>query len=450
LLPRRIIIVGCNAAGVNAAIAARKTDRDADIIIFEKGKYTSYSRCGLPFVLAGEIPKFENLVIFPDSYYKMMKLGFQGETTVKSIDAKAKKVEVERKDGGEETFDYDSLILSIGAHPFVPPIKGCDKYCVLPLRTIEDGMMIQEVMKDSKSAVVIGAGLIGLEVAHAFVEKNIETTVVEMLPHVLPAMLDKSMADLFQKEMEQHEVRVIIGKGVDEILGEDRVKGVKVGDETMKADVVVLGTGVRPTTDLAVKAGADVGPSRGIKANQRMMTTIPDVYAAGDCVESYSLINGRPCVCQLGTTAVRQGKVAGVNAAGGYSIFPGVLGSAVSRMFNIEVGATGLTTFASGRAGLKTVAGNLTAKTKAEYFPGAKEIKVKIVADPELGRVLGGQIVAGEDVAQRINMLSLAIENNVTVWELAKADTCYAPPVADTWEPVTLAAEITSRRIKKP
>ena len=448
-MPQKIVIIGCNAAGINAASAARKTNREAEITLIEKGKYPAYSRCGLPFVLSGEIPNFKDLLVFASSYYKMMKINFRTETTAKSVNPEEKTVYIERKDGTKERINYDSLVLAIGAHPFVPPIKGCDKQCVFPLRTIDDGEMIREVMKDAKSAVVIGAGLIGLEMAHAFVEKNINVTVVEMLPHVLPAMLDIDMANLFQKDMEKHGVKVIVGKGVDEILGKDRVKGVLVGGEKIDADLIVLGTGVRPTTDLATQLGAQIGPSRGIKVNQRMMTTVPDVYSAGDCVESYSLINGQPCMCQLGTTAVRQGKVAGINAAGGYSVFPGVLGSAVSRMFETEIGSTGLTEFSAKRAGLKTVSGSLTAKTKAEYFPGAKEIKVKIIADPELGRVLGGQIVAGEDAAHRINMLSLAIENHVTVWELAKADTCYAPPVADTWEPIALVAEIVSRRIRR-
>ena len=448
-MPRRIIIVGANAAGINAASAARKTDREAEITLIERGKYPAYSRCGLPFVLSGEIPSFEDLIIFPPSYYKMMKLDLQTETTVRSVDSKEKKVQVESKDGTEESIKYDSLVLATGAHPFIPPIKGCNKSCVFPLRTIEDGKIVQEALKDTRSAVVIGAGLIGLEAAHAFVEKGIDVTVVEILPQVLPGMLDEDIANAFQNEVEKHSVRVILERGVDEVLGEDRVNGVLVAGEKVDADLIVLGTGVRPSTELASQMGVEIGVSRGIKVNQQMMTNVPDVYAAGDCDESYSLINGQPCLCQLGTTAVRQGKVAGINAAGGHDAFKGVLGSAVSRMFNTEVGATGLTEFSAGRAGLKTVSGGLTAKTKAEYFPGAKEIKVKITADQELGRILGGQIIAGEDVAQRINMISLAIENKMTVWELAKADTCYAPPVAETWEVVALAAEVVSRRMKK-
>ena len=450
VLPKKIVVVGANVAGINAASAVRKTDRKAEITLVEKGKEPAYSRCGLPFVLSGEIPRFEDLILFPPSFYKMMKIDLQTETTVKTVDPKKKTIQVEMKDGTKENMEYDSLVLAIGAHPFVPPIKGWNCPGVFPLRTIDDGEIIQKALETAKSAVVIGAGFIGLEAAHAFVNKEINVTVVEIFSQVLPAMLDKDMADIFQKEMEKHGVRVILSKGVDEILCEDNrwVRGVLVAGEKINADLVVLGMGVRHTTDLASQMGAEIGKTGGIKVDQRMMTNIQDVYAAGDCVESYSLIDGQPCVCQLGTTAVRQGKVAGVNAAGGYAVFPGVLGSTVSRMFETEIGATGLTEFSAKRAGLKTVSGSLAAKTKTKYFPNAKDIKVKIIVDQELGRVLGGQIVAEEDVAQRINMISIAVQKQTTAWELADADTCYAPPVADTWEPVALAAEVASKRIR--
>jgi len=451
VLPRKILIIGANAAGINAASAARKTDREAEITLITDEEYPAYSRCGLPFVLAGDIPSFENLIIFPTSYYRMMRLDLRTDTKAKTINPRGKTVLVKGKDEKQKTMEYDSLILTTGAESFCPPIKGRDKDGVLSLRTIEEGKHIHDAMKRAKKAVVVGAGFIGLEMAHAFAEKNIETTIVEMLPCCLPAVLDEDMADLVRREIERHNVRVIVGKGVDEILGDGRVTGVFVAGEEIPADIVLLACGVRARNELAEKAGIEMGATRAIKVSHRMETSMPDIYAAGDCIESTDMITGRPTLSQLGTTAVRQGKVAGINAAGGYSIFPGVLGSAVTRIFGFEVGATGLTESRAraGRVGLKTVSGKITAKTKPEYFPGGKEITVKIVIESESERIVGGQIVGGEGVAQRINMISLAIQKGATVWDLGKADTCYAPPVADTWEPVALASELAGLKIRR-
>ncbi len=446
-MPRRIVIIGANAAGTDAASAARKTDRTAEITLITKENRAAYSRCGLPFVLGGHIPKFEDLVIYPPSYYRMMKFDLRLETTATNINTEAKTVEVQDKTGKTETLEYNSLILATGAYAFVPPIKGREKQGVYVLRTIEDGKKIKQALKTAKSAVVIGAGLIGLEAAVAFAERGVKTTVVELLPYILPAMLDKDMAKEAQRELEEKGLKIIVGKGVDEILGGDKVISVSVAGEKVPADLVLIATGIRTDTELAKKAGIAIGETRGIKTNLKMETNVKDVYAVGDCTESVGTITHRPVLSQLGTVAVRHGKVAGINAAGGYAVFPGSIGSAVSRMFDFEVGATGLTEFLAGRNGIKTAIGKITSKTKADYYPGALPIKVKLVVEKETKLIIGGQIVAGEEVTQRINALSFAIQKQMTVHELAKADTCYAPPVNETWEPMVLAAEMAIRRL---
>jgi len=376
-----------------------------------------------------------------------MKLDLRLETTATSINTEAKTVEIRDKTGKQEKLSYDSLIITTGAYPFVPPIKGREKQGVYVLRTIEDGERIDEAIKNAKSAVVVGAGLIGLETAVALVERGLTTTVVELLPYVLPLMLDQDMASIVQKMLEERGMRVIVGRGVDEILGAEKATGVLVAGEQIPADIVMVATGVRANTELAQKAGIDVGLARAIKVNMRMETSVKDVYAAGDCVESVSLITHRPTISQLGTVAVRQAKVAGINAAGGYAVFPGVLGSAVTKMFDTEIGATGLTEFVAGRAGIQAVTGSITSKTRPEYYPGGKPIRIKIVVEKETQRIIGAQIVGGEEVSQRINALSFAIQKQMTIRELAKSDTCYAPPLAETWEPMVLAAEIALRRL---
>jgi len=446
-MPRKIIIIGAHAAGLDAASAARKTDRTAEITLITKEKKPAYSRCGLPFVLGGHIKEFDDLVVFPERFYKMMKLNLLTETTVTNIDAKAKTVDITAKNGAKDTLEYDSLVISTGADPFLPPVKGKDKKGVYMVRTLDDGAAIAKAMQNAKSAVIIGAGLIGLEVAVACLEKGLKTTVVEFLPYVLPVLLDKAMADRVQAALEEKGINIIVGKGAEEFLGDDKVNGVLVGGETIPTDFVVVATGVRANLELAKNAGVTLG-QKGIITNDKMETNIKDVYTAGDCAESINIVTKRPMMSQLGTTAVRQAKVAGINAAGGYALFKGALGSWITRLFETEVGGTGLTEFMAGRAGIKTVSGTIVSKTRADYFPGGLPIRVKLVADKESGKLVGAQIIGGEEVTQRINILTYAIINEMTIQEIAKAETCYAPPVSETWEPITLAAEMVLRKLK--
>jgi NADH oxidase (H2O2-forming) len=447
-MTRKIIIIGAHAAGLDAASAARKTDRSAEITLITKEKKTAYSRCGLPFVLGGHIATFDDLEVFPERFYKMMKLNLLTETTATKIDAKAKTVEIQDKTGNKETLSYDNLVITTGADPFVPPIKGRDKKGIFVVRTIEDGEKINKAIETAESAVIIGAGLIGLEVAVACLERGLKTTVVEFLPYVLPVLLDKAMADRVQKMLEEKGIKIIVGKGAEEILGTDKVSGVLVAGEEIPADVVVVATGVRANVELTKNAGVELGEKRAIKTNLRMETNIKGIYAAGDCVESINLVTRRPTMSQLGTTAVKQAKVAGTNAAGGYATFSGALGSWITRLFDTEIGGTGLTEFMAGRAGIETVSGTIMSKTRADYFPGALPIRIKLIAEKETAKIIGAQIIGGEEVTQRINALSFAIQNEMTVKELAKAETCYAPPVCETWEPMVLAAEMVMRKLR--
>ncbi|MGC8998031.1 MAG: FAD-dependent oxidoreductase [Candidatus Bathyarchaeia archaeon] len=448
-MPRRIVIIGAHAAGVDAASAARKTDRTAEITLITDEKYAGYSRCGLPFVIGGQITSFSNLIVFPPSYFQMMKLNLKTETKVTKIDTSKKAVITVDKAGKTEEIPYDSLIMAAGASAFTPPIKGREKQGILPLRTIEDGQRIDQSIKEgAKTAVVMGAGLIGLETAVALQERGLKVTVVEMLPQVLPAMLDADMAKTVQEELEKKGIRIMTNKPVEEFLGTEKVTGIVAGGEQISADLFVSAFGVRANTQLAVDAGIAIGETRLIKTNARMETNVKDVYAVGDCAESIHIVTQKPVVQQLGTVAVRQGKVAGINAAGGYALFPGVIGSSVTQLYDMQIGATGLTETAAKRAGIETVVGTITSKTKADYYPGALPIKVKLIAEKESQRIIGAQIIGGEEVTQRINAVSFAIQKQMTVRELAKADTAYAPPLNETWEPLVLAAEMVLMKLR--
>jgi len=449
LMSNKIVIIGAHAAGVDAASACRKKDRTAEITLITKEKHAGYSRCGLPFVIGGQIPNFEDLIVFSSAYYKMLKLNLKRETKVLEINKKNKTISSINKDGKTESLEYDKLIISTGASPFMPRIRGYEKRDIMSLRTLEDGKKIDQIVKKgAKTALIMGAGLIGLETGIGLKERGLEVTIVEMLPQILPAMLDHDMAKQVKEMLEQKGILVLTEKRVEEIIGDEKATGVIAGNEDIKADVLISAFGVRANTKLASEAKIALGATGAIKTNSRMETNIDDIFAAGDCAEVPNLITHKPSCSQLGTIAVRQGKVAGTNAGGGYALFEGVLASAVTRLFNTEVGSTGLTVNAAKKAGIETVSGTISSKTRADYFPGAKPIRIKLVVEKESQRIIGAQILGGEEVTQRINALSFAIQKHMTVRELAKADTAYAPPLSETWEPIILAAEIALRKLR--
>jgi NADH oxidase (H2O2-forming) len=448
-MTRRIIVVGANAAGVEAASAARKKDRTAEITLINLEKNYGYSRCGLPFVLGGQIAEFKDLTVYPPAYFQMLKLNLKNETKVTAINTKEKTVTAVDKAGMTENLPYDSLVIATGADAFMPPIKGREKQGILSLRTIEDGEKIRQAIQNgAKSAVIMGAGLIGLEAGVGLIEKGLKVTIVEMLPQILPQMLDADMAKIVQEHLQEKGMVILTSKTVEEFLGGDKVTGIMAGGEKIEADLFISAFGVRANTKLAVDAGIPLGETRAIKTNARMETDVKDVYAVGDCAEAPNIITHKQVCPQLGTIAVREGKVAGANAAGDYSLFTGVLASAVTRLFEVEAGVTGLTEAAAARNRIEVITGVIGSKTAADYYPTAKPIKVKLVVEKESQRVIGVQVVGGEEVTQRINALSFAIQKGMTVRELAKADTAYAPPLNETWEPMVLAAEMVLMKLR--
>ena len=448
-MPRRIVVIGAHAAGIDAASAARKTDRTAEIILITEEEHAGYSRCGLPFVLGGQIPSFNSLIVFPQAYFQMTKLDLRTETKVTGINTTNKTVDTTDKNGKAETIPYDSLIVGTGASSFIPPIKGKEKKGIHSLRTLEDGERIDRAIKEgAKTAVIMGAGLIGLETAVAFHERGLKVTVVEMLPQVLPQMFDPEMAKMVQEMLEKRGIKVLLDKCVEEFLGKDKVTGIVASGEQINADLFMSAFGVRANTQLATNAGIALGETKSIKTNARMETSVKDVYAVGDCAETMCIITQKPSLPQLGTVAVREGKTAGINAAGGYALFTGTMVSAVTRLFETDCGVTGLTETAAQRLKFETVSGTISSKTKADYYPGALPIKIKLVVEKESQRIVGAQIIGGEEVTQRINAISLAIQKQMSARDLAKADTAYAPPVCETWEPFVLAAEMVLMKLR--
>ncbi|MCL2476045.1 FAD-dependent oxidoreductase [Candidatus Bathycorpusculum sp.] len=446
---RQIVIIGASAAGIEAAAAARKKDRTAEIILITQEKTAGYSRCGLPFVIAGHIPNFRDLVVYPPAFFQMQKLDLRTQTKVSAINTKDKTLTIQTKENSTQSLPYDTLVIATGAEPFMPSIKGKEKAGIHSLRTLEDGEKIDAAIKaGAQSALIMGAGLIGLELSAGLVERGLKVTVVEMLPQILPQFLDADMAKLIQQHLEEKGITILLNTIVEEFLGETQISAVKANGQVLEADLIISAFGVRASTNLAKEANIPLGETQAIKTNARMETEIKDVYAVGDCAEAPSLITHRPTCAQLGTIAVREGKVAGTNAGGDYSLFNGVLASAVTQLFDIQVANTGLTQTAAQRNRIEVITATVSSKTRASYFPGTKPIKIKLVVEKESKRIIGAQIVGGEEVTQRINSLSFAIQQGMTIQELAKADTAYAPPLCETWEPMILAAEMILMKLR--
>jgi NADPH-dependent 2,4-dienoyl-CoA reductase/sulfur reductase-like enzyme len=466
---KRILIIGGVAAGSSAASKAKRIDPDADVKIIQDESVVSYGVCGMPYVIEGIINNFEELIERPPDIFKNeYHINVIVNTRAHKIDRIKKEVYATDLQTGRETiFEYDSLVIATGARALVPNIKGVNQFeGVFLIRNYGDGVRINDSTKNARSCLIAGAGLIGLEMAEAFKKRYttrtvMDVTVVEMSDHILPLILDSNMAKIVQRELEANGVKVLLGERVEEILGsgiERQVKGVKTTTTTttntntiatkrqIDADFVVLGTGVRPNSEIARDAGIELGYANAIKVDDHMRTNIPDIFAAGDCATARSYITNKDTYLPLGTTANKQGRVAGENAAGGNAKFIGIASSAITKVFDLFIGKTGLTREEALKYGFDPIEQEIESITRAGYYPGSKPIWIKIVADRRSGRVLGSQIVGGEAVKERIDLIALALLLKADIRDLANYDACYVPPASPVWEPVNIAA---SQLVKK-
>lgn len=463
-MARRIVIIGGGCGGATAAQFARKTDRTAEITIIEREPYSQYSRCGLPYGISGIIPDFVNLIEAPEERLKKNRISLHLGTEAKHVDKEKRIVHAQKGDSKFE-LPYDSLVLATGAKAVVPPIKGAFREGGVPgalkpgvfvLRTIEDARAIQSLGHKGKRAVVVGAGLVGLEVAEALMIRGCKVTIVEYLHNCILAMVDDDMAQIMAEAIVKHGVKLFTNYQVTEILGEEKANCVvanerSTGDErTFYADLIVIATGQRGETELAKQVGCTVGVTKQIVVNDRCETCEKDVYAIGDCTEYPDLVTGRPYVSGLGTIAVKMAMVAGVNAAGGNDrLSPGFLLTRSTEPFGCQVAAVGPTTPQLEAAGIKPVVGKVRSFTLPDYYPGRKEILVKVLVHPETCKVLAAQIVGEERVHLRINAFAVAIQAGMTVHELSRVETAYCPPAAPTVDPITIACESAKLKLAR-
>ncbi|MHA1907421.1 MAG: FAD-dependent oxidoreductase [Candidatus Thorarchaeota archaeon] len=449
-----IAIIGCGAAGATAAMQARKFNRNVKISVFNTEEYSQYSRCGLPYTISGKVREFEDLVLMAPENWTTIKVDAYLGSSVTQIDYKKNTLSYEGSEGSG-SIEYDALIFATGAENADPPIKGLDKNRVYGLRTLDDAKALAAEADKVKNVVVIGGGLVGMETAEAFHERGAHVTVVEFLPHVLLAMVDPDIAALVEEHCREHGLEILTNTAAQEILGDESPKAVLVQDRgteeqsEIPADIVIVATGVKPITQLAESIGVEIGPTRGITTNEKMMTNLDNVYACGDCAENVEFITRKPMAGGLGTVAVRQARVAGINAAGGDVKFPGIVGAKVTKLFDLEIASTGMTDDLAKSFEILVAKGSIKGSSKPHYYVGGKDLKVKTYYNKETGKLVGGQLIGLEDAAMRINVITLGIQQDIDVVELFDFENCYAPAICDTWDPLVQSADAARRRLKR-
>lgn len=453
---RDIVIIGCGASGGTAAQFARKTDRKTSITVFEKSKYPQYSKCGLPYVISGRIPNVTDLIEFTDEWFKKSHIDLLLETKVEKINPVEKIVYAKK---GNKTIEksYGSLIICTGAKPSIPPIKNLlsgDKLVngVFTIRTIDDVKTIIPYVKKNKQAVILGAGLIGMEMADNLYKKEMKIAIIEALPRILPNNLDEDLSKIVLENLPD-DVTIFTNHLVTKIeCDSNRIKKTiirnnETGDEKeINTDLLVISTGIKPETKLAENIGCKIGKTGRIKVNNKSKTNIKNIYAAGDCTEYIDFVTNKPIPIGLGSIAVRQGIAAGINAAGGeYTLPRGVLQTSTSDFFNMEIATVGPNS--NLIKNYNYVSGKLQGLSLPGYYPGGKPITIKIFVNEKNGKILSAQAI-GDKAAQRINTFACAILADMTIETLRKLETAYAPPVAPTLDVVTLVCDIVSMKLK--
>ncbi len=443
---RRLVVIGGDAAGMSAASQARRRrgPDELGIVAFERGRATSYSACGIPYWISGAVEREEQLVSRSPEQHRRNHIDVRTRTEVVGIDLAARHVQARDLDTGR-TYDepFDDLVYATGSVPARPPVPGIDAAGVYGVQTLDDGAALRAALTaDVRRVVIVGGGYIGLEVAEACQARGLDVTVVDRSPTPV-GMFDPDVGEFIADAVRGLGVSLVLSDAVAEIEtgpgGHATAVHTRSG-RRLPADLVVLGLGVRPNVALARDAGIPLGPSGGIAVDHRMRTQSPGVWAAGDCVESVHRLSGQRVVVALGTHANKQGRVAGINLGGGYATFPGVIGTAVTKVCDLEVARTGLSEAEAEAAGYRFVSAVVDSTTKAGYFPGAKPIRLKLVAEKRSGRLLGAQIVGRRDAAKRIDVLATAIWNEMDVDEILSLDLSYAPPFSPVWDPVLIAA----------
>jgi NADPH-dependent 2,4-dienoyl-CoA reductase/sulfur reductase-like enzyme len=438
-MAERLVVIGGDAGGMAAASQARRLRPDLEIVALERGNWTSYSACGIPYYVAGEVDDINELVARdPQTFRDEHRIDVRLRHEATAIDLDERRVEVRDLERERTlTLPFDQLAIGTGSRPIRPDLPGIDLPFIHGVQTLDDArhLLAYAEEHDVQRVAVVGGGYIGLEMAEAFTRWGAEVVIIDRASQIM-STLDPDMGALVAEAMVRHDIDV----RTDTVVSGFEDGQVHTSDGSVAADLVVLGIGVEPNAHLARDAGIATGVRGAIRVDRRQQTDAEGVWAAGDCCESFHLVTRAPTYIALGTVANKQARVAGINIGGGYATFPGVVGTAVTRLCATEVARTGLNEREAREAGFGFVVAKTTGTTRASYFPGLKAIEVKLVVEQVTGRVLGGQIVGEEGAAKRVDVLATAITAGMTVTDLLDLDLGYAPPFSPLWDPVQSSA----------
>ncbi|MEU9470310.1 FAD-dependent oxidoreductase [Streptomyces avermitilis] len=443
----RLVVIGGDAAGMSAASQARRLrgPDELEIVAFERGHFTSYSACGIPYWVGGDVTERDQLIARTPEEHRARDIGLRMRTEVTEIDVEGAHVRSRDLASGAESWtSYDKLVIATGARPVRPELPGVDAPGVHGVQTLGDGQALLDTLAATRGrrAVVVGAGYIGVEMAEALTKRGYEVTVVNRSKEPM-ATLDPDMGHLVHKAMAGLGITMVNDAEVTKLpTGDDgRVRSVTTEDAEYPADVVVLGIGVHPETTLAKAAGLPLGEHHGLLTDLAMRVRgHENIWAGGDCVEVLDLVSGSERHIALGTHANKHGQVIGANVGGGYATFPGVVGTAVSKVCDLEIARTGLREKDARRAGLQFEAVTVRSTSRAGYYPGADPMTVKMLAERRTGRLLGVQIVGGEGAGKRVDIAAVALTAGMTVEQMTALDLGYAPPFSPVWDPILVAA----------
>jgi NADPH-dependent 2,4-dienoyl-CoA reductase/sulfur reductase-like enzyme len=448
-MAERLVVIGGCAAGMSAASKARRLNPGLEVVVYEKTDFVSYASCGLPYYVSGLVEDHNTLVVRTPAQFAKQGIEVHLHHEVTEVDTDNRRIRVTNlleDSGGSRYESYDKLLIATGGRPTV--LSGFslgDLGGVFVMRAVEDGVAVRDFIQREKPkrAVIIGAGYIGVEMAESFHELGLKTTVIGRPPQVLKRF-DADMAQLVQDELESKGVRLSLGDEVKALEGnaQGQVHRVISSKDTFDADLVLLALGVRPNAALAEAAGVALGETGAIATDSQMRTNLPDVFAAGDCAEAYHRITGRGAYIPLGTTANKQGRVAGTNLGGGQAEFEGIVGTVITKVLDVYAASTGLAEKEARALGYAVQSTTIQAGSRAHYYPGGRPMHVKLVVEEGSGRLLGGQIVGDEGAGPRINVLATALHKEMTVEEFSRLDLAYVPPIAPVWDPLLVAANV--------
>ncbi len=450
----KLVIIGGGAAGSEAALEARKIDKNAEITIIEKQNYPQYSLCGIPYFLSGDIENFDNLIIFPKEFYERQRIQLLLNKEVKKINIQERKVFL---DDNSEII-YDSLILATGALPCNYKAGYNYPKGVYFIRTLEDAIDLSKKIYTSKKAIIYAygwgckagckgciSGRISLEMAYALKNRGLDVTIVSRENRPLRQQIDSDMGELVVEYLKSKGINIITDKNVINIAGKEKVDGLIADNELIEAEIVVMASGTRTNNSIAKDAGIEI--NKGIKTNSKLQTSIEKIYTCGDCASIKYLFTDEQFSSSLGTNAVRTGKIAGLNSIGGNLELDPIVNIIIMDFFDLKIGAFGLTEDNLNDRGIEYVKAKYKGRTRAEYYPGSKEIFIKILSSKE-GEILGFQAIGEEGVFSRTLAVGFAVQKGIKIKELAKIENCYSPPISPTIDPVQICAELILKRLK--